>query len=75
MNLCWTMRVNVMAKDYKVGDDVEVWWTTGRTAENGRPLAKILEIRPYEGPMKQYSSLILRLTAPSTKKGWLEMTV
>lgn len=59
----------------KIGDEVPVFWDT----EDGRPAghhkARILGVRPYTGPLAYLGfHSILKLAAPSTKKGWLEMT-
>jgi hypothetical protein len=59
---------------YKVGDKIRVWWNTFDKDDNGNNLAFILEIRDYTGPLK-YIKEILKLTAPGTKRGWIEMTV
>ena len=58
----------------KIGDSIKVWWRTFTKSENGQNLAEILEIRPYTGPYKEFTHIV-KLRAPSTKNGWLEMTV
>ncbi len=60
---------------YKIGDKCPVWWNTGETNEDGRPLGTVLAVRPYTGAYPQWFTQIVRLTAPSTKRGWLEMSV
>lgn len=59
---------------HKVGDKIPVWWTTFDKDDVGNNLAYILEIRDYIGPL-DFCDKILKLTAPGTKRGWLEMTV
>jgi hypothetical protein len=58
-----------------IGDEVPVWWDT----EDGRPAgqhkARILAARPYTGPHPTLGyHAILKLAAPTTKRGWMEMT-
>lgn len=53
----------------KVGDRFHVWWRTD-TPDN---MAIILAILPYNGLFKQYFNCVLKLTAPNTEKGYLEM--
>ena len=65
---------NLQNVDYKIGDLVPVWWYTGTTNENGRNVALVLDIRPYIGLYEKDFKYILKLVAPSTKRGWLEMT-
>ena len=60
--------------EYVVGGKKQVWWNTFEKDEQGNNIATILEIRDYVGPFT-WCSKILKLTAPSTKRGWLEMTV
>lgn len=62
---------------YKVGGTHEVWWNTGVTDETGeKNLATILDVRPYEGIMEKYGiTHVLKLSAPETKRGWMEMSV
>jgi hypothetical protein len=59
---------------YAVGDKIPVWWSTFEKNENGENLAVVLEVRDYVGPL-DFCDKILKLTAPSTKKGWIEMTI
>lgn len=59
---------------YKIGDLYPVWWSTGITEDEWN-YAYILAIRPYVGPYEKEFKYILRLSAPSTKRGWVEMTV
>lgn len=59
---------------YKIGDKYPVWWTTHEQDEEGRNIATILGVRDYIGPF-DFCDKILKLTAPGTKYGWVEMTV
>jgi len=58
----------------KVGDLYPVWWSTG-VREGEQNMAMILEIRPYDGRWQDDFTHILKLKAPNTDRGWLEMTV
>jgi hypothetical protein len=60
-------------KEYKVGDKIE-------TPFSDRPdgMSTILEIYPYHSFREEYRkmfSLVLRVTAPRTKRGWMEICV
>lgn len=57
-----------------VGDKIKVWWNTFEKDEDGNNLATVLEILPYHGPF-DFVECIARLTAPGTKKGYLEMSI
>jgi len=59
--------------DYKVGAEYPVWWDTYDNRPGGNHMATILEVKPYTG--KFGFSVTLRLSAPATKKGWIEMPV
>ena len=59
---------------YVVGDKIPVWWTTFEQDGDGNNLAVVLGIRDYVGPL-DFCDKILKLTAPSTKRGWIEMTI
>jgi hypothetical protein len=59
---------------YTIGDKIPVWWSTFDKNEKGENMATIISIRDYKGPF-DFCNLILKLTAPNTKRGWLEMTV
>lgn len=56
----------------KVGDLFKVWWYTGSTPPN---MAAILEIKPYEGKYKEHFTYVLKLYAPNTELGYIEMAV
>lgn len=53
----------------RVGAFVKVWWLTGRPNN----MAVILEVKPYTGAFPQHYDCVLRLEAPRTWRGWLEM--
>lgn len=59
---------------YEVGDKISVWWTTYEQDERGNNIATILEVRDYVGPF-DFCDKILKITAPTTKRGWVEMTM
>jgi hypothetical protein len=61
---------------YVVGEEYEypVFWDTGDGRPDGYHRARILEIRPMRKPYMGLTT-ILKLYAPKTKKGWVEMTV
>ena len=47
----------------KVGDEVDIWHKGGT----------VMEIFPYTGLYKQWYNCVLRLTAPNTDRGWMEL--
>lgn len=61
--------------ELKIGDLYPVWWDTydGRPAGNHK--ATVIDILPYRGKFSEHFTHVLKLTAPSTKKGWLLMSV
>jgi hypothetical protein len=59
---------------HKIGDKMPVWWTTGETDSRGRNIATIIEIKPYRGPF-DFVSHIAVLTATTTKRGYVEMSI
>ena len=59
----------------KPGDFYPVWWTTDKRNEQGQPLARVIEVHPYYGRYPQHFNAVLRLHAPNTRRGWLEMPV
>lgn len=52
-----------------------VWWHTGRTDAQGRPVARVLAVLPYKGRYPEAFNAVLRLAAPQTRAGHLEMAV
>lgn len=59
----------------QVGDLWPVWWDTGDGKPAGEHEARILDIRPYDGPMDLGMTHILKLALPDTPKGYTEMSV
>lgn len=53
----------------KPGDKLQVWWFTNTPGN----MATVLAVLPYTGLYKQWFNCVLRLSAPRTNKGWLEM--
>ena len=58
----------------EVGDLYPVWWETNDVRPAGSHMARIIEILPYKGPF-DFIKCIYRLTAPNTKRGWLDMAI
>jgi hypothetical protein len=56
-------------KNLKVGSLVHVWWATDRPDN----MATVIAVLPYTGLYPQFFDCVLRLTAPSTHRGWMEM--
>jgi hypothetical protein len=59
----------------EVGGVYPVWWDTEDGRPAGKHFATILDIRPYTKMFSDIYTHILKLSAPSTKRGWLEMSV
>lgn len=57
------------------GDTHPVWWETGQRSADGTPVAKVMGVRPYTGRYPQFFTHVLQLSAPNTRRGWLEMTI
>ena len=55
----------------KVGDEYPVWWETNDGCVNHK--VRILAISPYTG--RYNYTHVLKLFAPRTLRGWLEMVV
>ena len=55
---------------YKVGDPYPTWFS-----DKPSGCSTILAIEPYRGRYTMYFTHVLRLSAPRTKRGWLEMAV
>ena len=53
---------------YKVGDKISTWFSD---ADNG--MSTVLSVTPYSGRYPQWFKLVIRVTAPRTKRGWMEM--
>ena len=54
----------------EIGDKMETWFSC-----NEDSMSTVLGIRPYVGKYTQWFSWIVKVTAPSTRRGWMEMTV
>jgi hypothetical protein len=52
----------------KVGDKIETWFSD---MPDGK--STIIAIDPYRGKYPQWFRHVLRVTAPRTKRGWLEV--
>jgi hypothetical protein len=48
-----------------------VWWATN----SGDNMARVLDVRRYSGAYPQWFTHDLKLEAPGTHRGWLEMSV
>jgi len=59
-----------MKTKMKVGAMIRVWWK----CDNNRNMATILAILPYTGRYPKFSDCVLRLSAPGTNRGWVEMS-
>jgi hypothetical protein len=51
------------------GRKIKVWWETGEPDN----MATILEVLPYTGRYPEFCDCVLKLPAPRTRRGWLEM--
>jgi hypothetical protein len=60
---------------YKVGDLYPVWWDTGTPKVDGFYQAIILEIKPYTGRFTDIFKHVFKLSAPNTRRGWMEMSI
>lgn len=58
----------------KVGDEYPVWWFTGKKVGSWN-YARVLEINNYQGKYPEHFTAELKLAAPNTKRGWMEMAV
>jgi hypothetical protein len=58
----------------KEGDLYPVWWSTG-VREGAWNLARIIGVQPYTGRYPESFTHVLKLHAPNTDRGWLEMAV
>lgn len=57
----------------KVGDEYPVYWDTGDGRPAGSHMARILDIKPYTGQFPEHFTVFLKLYAPTTKRGFMEM--
>lgn len=61
---------------YKVGDKYPVWWETDERDETDSwYMSRIIEISKYTGVYHRYYEYVFKLVAPSTRRGWIEMTI
>lgn len=49
----------------------DVWWAGDQPDGS----ASVLAVFPYDGVYKELFTHVLRLSAPNTRRGWLEMAV
>lgn len=54
----------------KVGDKVLTWFS-----DNPDGKSTVLEVTPYTGLYTDMYTHVLKLTAPRTSRGWMEMPV
>lgn len=59
----------------QVGDSYPVWWATGHRNAQGQPIATVLAVLRYTGRYPESFNAVLRLRAPDTRNGHLEMAV
>ncbi len=54
----------------RVGDKIETWFS-------GEPDGKsrVLAVEPYRGRYTEFFTHVVRVTAPNTRRGWMEMSV
>ncbi len=59
-----------MLETPKVGDRVSTWFS-------GCPdgLSTVLHVEPYRGKYPQFFTHVLRVSAPNTVRGWMEMCI
>jgi len=49
---------------YKKDDVIKTWFN---------PAAKIISVSPYKGRYSLYFKNVLKVTAPKTERGWMEI--
>jgi len=54
----------------KVGDRVPTWFS-----EQADGRSTVLAVEPYTGRYPQWFAYSIRVTAPRTKRGWMELCV
>ena len=57
-------------KNLRVGSKVQGWWSQAAPGN----MATVMEVLPYRGHFTEFYDCVLRLTAPNTGRGWLEMS-
>jgi hypothetical protein len=65
-----THGVSEMTEKPEVGDRVETWFS-GRA--DGK--STVLAVEPYRGRYTQHFAWTVRVTAPNTNRGWMELCV
>ena len=58
------------ARNVRVGDRIETWFSD---TDDGR--STVLAVEPYRGRYPQWFALTVRVSAPRTRRGWLELCV
>ena len=53
---------------YKIGDRIVTWFSNEPDHKS-----TIIEIEPYRGKYPEYFNVTLRVTAPRTQHGWIEL--
>lgn len=59
-----------MSMTFEVGGKLETWFSCQSDG-----LSTILEVQPYRGRYPQWFTHVLKVTAPRTSRGWLEVAV
>jgi hypothetical protein len=54
----------------RVGDMMSTWFS-----DDASGLSRVLAVEPYRGKYPQWFSWVVKLTAPRTKRGWMEMAI
>lgn len=62
-------KIKLKNEKCKVGKQIKVWWSTGKPNN----MADILEILPYSGLYSKWYDCVLKLSAPNTYNGSVEM--
>lgn len=52
-----------------------VWWDTDDGRPAGQHVARVISCAPYTGHYPQWFTHVLKLTAPRTRSGTLDMAV
>lgn len=55
---------------WRVGEKIETWFS-----DSNDGMSTILSIEPYRGKYRQFFTHVLRVTAPRTRAGWIEICV
>jgi hypothetical protein len=54
----------------KVNDKIKTWFS-----DKPDGLSTIMEVRKYDGRYTEYFTYILKVTAPRTYRGWMEICI